>query len=158
MRKFVALIALAVAVILAAPAVADEESYKCSAEAQACLNHMAAKFQNRGWAGVEMEHNSEGKPYVTTVIAGTPADNARVKVGDVLLAINGITIQEENWDKLQALEGDMKPGAKFHYTIQRNGKEREIALTLAEMPEAAVARVIGAHMLQQHATTEIAAN
>ena len=74
------------------------------------------------------------------------------------MPINGITLEEENWDKLQALEGDMKPGAKFNYTIQRNGKEREIALTLAEMPEAAVAKVIGVHMLHQHATTEIAAN
>lgn len=119
---------------------------------------MAAKFENRGWAGVEMEHNSEGQAYVITVVPGTPAEKARVKVGDILLAINGITIEEENMQKLHELEGEMKPGATFHYSIERSGKEKEITLQLAEMPEAAIAKLIGTHMLHQHASTEMAAN
>jgi PDZ domain-containing secreted protein len=81
----------------------------------------------------------------------------RCKAGDQLLAINGIRINEENHEKLQALWGEMKPGNTFDYTIARRGKEREIRLTLVEMPEDEVLRIVGKHMME-HATVEVASN
>ena len=52
----------------------------------------------------------------------------------------------------------MKPGKSFSYTLDRNGRERDVRLTLIEMPEEAVVRVIGKHMLHDHAAIEVASN
>ena len=124
---------------------------------QVCLNHMAASFKDRGWAGVEMAQ-SAGGPSVTEVHPGTPADRAGVKPGDVLVAINGTRLLPENQEKLAAYEADMKPGKSFTFTVARKGKERDVAITLADMPSEVAARLIGQHMMDQHTTIEVAAS
>ncbi len=157
MKKHFAPIALVLAVI-AAPVLAGEEEHKCTADTQTCLNYFAQKMADRGWAGVNLDHGEEGQQVVIKVYDDTPAQAAGVLLDDVLVAINGIELNEENGEKLQALQGKMKPGAEFSYTIVRNGKEKEIALTLAKMPEEVIASMVGRHMIDQHATVEIASN
>jgi len=158
MNKTQRIVAVAMVFALAAvftPLLAGEG--KCDHEAQGCLNYLAQKLEGRGWAGVDMDH-SDGAPRVTTVFDGTPADKSGVKVGDVLLAINGVKLNEENHEKLGKLEGKMKPGATFTYTISRNGKEKDITLALEAMPADAMATIVGKHMLDGHASIEVASN
>jgi len=47
--------------------------------------------------------------------------------------------------------GKMTPGSEVVYTVSRNGKNTEIAVTLAKLPEDVMAKWIGQHMLE-HAT------
>jgi predicted metalloprotease with PDZ domain len=129
---------------------------ECSHETQVCLDYLANNLKYKGYAGVELDEH-DGTMTVRSVFPDTPAERAGVKAGDQLLAINGIRINEENHEKLQALWGEMKPGNTFDYTIARRGKEREIRLTLVEMPEDEVLRIVGKHMME-HATVEVASN
>ena len=144
------------------PAIAGEEhaesaeyEKKCGADAQACLNWFAEKYKDRGWAGVSLEM-SDDNLRVSEVHYGTPAAKAGVKEGDVLVAINGVEYSEENREKMAELEKLMVPGQEFTYTISRNGKNKEISFALDEMPLDVVARMVGMHMLSDHAAVEVA--
>ncbi len=148
-------IGLAIAVL---PAIAGEDNEyekKCGADAQTCLNWFAEHYKGRGWAGVSLEKSDDGLR-VSEVHAGTPAAKAGVKVGDVLVAINGVEYNEANKEAMAGLEKLMVPGQEFTYTISRKDKNRDISFALAEMPMDVVARMVGMHMLSDHAAVEIA--
>ena len=159
MKKRIAFaLAFALVVVVATPLFAGEGEHKCSAEAQQCLNYFATKFHNRGWAGVDMARNDAGQLTISTIERDTPASRAGVKIGDVLLAINGVELNEANHMKLAEMEAEMVPGNTFNFTMARNGKERDYKITLTDMPESVVAKMVGEHMLSDHAHVEMAAN
>jgi C-terminal processing protease CtpA/Prc len=161
-REFLIAIVISLALFVL-PAIAgeghghgEEAAYKkCSADAQSCLNWFADKYKNRGWAGVSLEMSDAGLR-VSEVHPGTPAAGAGVQVGDVLVAINGVEYKPENQDKMAEFEEQMVPGGEFTYTISRNGTTKDIGFALAEMPMDVVARMVGMHMLNDHAAVEVA--
>ena len=157
MIKKLSILVCAAALILT-PALAGEEgeAYKCNKSTQDCLDAMAKHMKGRGWAGVDADQ-SAGGPVISMVYEGTPAARQGVEKGDVLVAVNGIAFAPENMEKLGALEAEMKPGKSFELTFDRDGKERHVKVTLEEMPDYAIARTVGKHMLQ-HATVEVASN
>ena len=90
----------------------DEPQYRCSYELHVCLDWMAKNLSKRGWAGMQLEVD-EYVYTVTEVHAGSPAARAKVRAGDVLVAVNGVEFREENNEKLVALQGEMQPGTQF---------------------------------------------
>jgi two-component system NtrC family sensor kinase len=67
------------------------------------------------------------------VAAGSPAADAGIARGDVLLAINGTAVQKRD-DVLDA-EQRSDAGASLHYTLLRLGAQRALDVTLAATPE-----------------------
>jgi len=133
------------------------EGKKCMYTTQECLDHMANKMKSGGWVGLELEENEATGGYtVMKVISGSPAESAGIQPGDLLYALNGVRISEENQEALKKAKKDWKPGQSVTYTIKRNGADREVNLTLAPMPADVLARWIGQHMME-HATVEVAA-
>lgn len=162
MKKSILIAAIVAVALVVLPAVAGEGhaksaeyEKKCGADSQACLDWFANNYKNRGWAGVSLEETADGLT-VTEVHPGTPAARGGVKVGDVLVAINGIEYAKENKEKMGALQAKMVPGAEFTYTVARKGKNKEISFALEEMPMDVVARMVGMHMLTDHAAVEVA--
>jgi predicted metalloprotease with PDZ domain len=140
---------------VAAPAPAGStKGAKCTESTQTCLNQMAAKMKDGGWVGVELDRNeATGLLVVTKVVEGSPAETAGIEPGDVLYALNGIEIRDDNREALAAARKEWKAGQLVNYTIKRNGADRQVALTLAPMPADLLAKWIGSHMLE-HATVE----
>ena len=155
MRKSIGLSLCLLLALAVGAALAGEG--KCEHDAQACLNYLAKAYKDKGWAGVEMDE-SGGSPAVTKVHPGTPAAKANVKIGDVLVAVNGLRLGEENKEALRELWGEMKAGRTFTYTVERDGKERDLKLTLIPMSQEVLAAMVGRHMLEDHATVEVASN
>ncbi len=133
----------------------NEPQYRCSHELDVCLDWMAKSYSNRGWSGMQLDTN-DSVYTVTEVEPGSPAAKAKVRPGDLLVAINGIEFIEENSEKLVVLQREMKPGAQFTYTLKRNGKRRNIEVVLVEMPLEVVAHQIGMHLLTDHLDTDLA--
>jgi len=132
------------------------KDHKCTMEAQACLDQMASYLGKTGWVGIEYDHDEKtGAVIVTSVVAGSPADAARLQKGDVLVTLNDIAINQANHDQLKAAREKMPAGTKVTYTISRNGANQDLALTLGTMPKEVLARWVGQHMLE-HATTQVA--
>lgn len=150
---------LALAAVLALPVLAGGDHAKCKASTQDCLNKMVAKLKSSGFVGVELDKNEEtGALTVTRVVPGSPAEDAGLKSGDQLYALNGVVIAEKNYEngKLEKARQEWAPGQEVTYTIKRGGYDKEVTLTLAPMPADVMAKWIGDHMLD-HAATSVAA-
>lgn len=141
--KHLVLAAIAlVALAAATPAPAAD----CPYEAQTCLDYLA-KMRNRGYAGVDLDTLGDDRQWtVTKVYAGTPAAEAGIRIGDVLLSIDDIRLGDEKG--MLELEKIMKPGNTVGFKILRDGGERTFRLELMLMPDDVFARFVGEHMLQ----------
>jgi C-terminal processing protease CtpA/Prc len=117
---------------------------------------MAKKMQSSGWVGVELEGIEEGPGnLVVAVVEGSPAEEAGLQKGDILMAINGIELIDENMGDIEKLWKTMTPGTEVVWTMKRDDHEMKHNIRLAAMPADVLARYIGRHMLQ-HAHTEVA--
>jgi len=154
MHRHIWLIIAAVLVLAIVPVFAHAGDHaKCTHSTQECLDHMANKMKNSGWVGVELETENPDGYEVTKVVPDSPAEAAGILAGDVLVALNGVSLSKDNDEELMKARKDWKPGQTVTYTIKRNGTERQVTLTLGTWPADALAKMIGMHMLE-HANAE----
>jgi len=128
---------------------------RCSEpDAQTCLNHMAAK-RTQGWLGLDFDHSDPGIVRVEAVTSYSPASRAGFRLGDVLVALNGASFQDE--EALTKAKGDWHPGQSVTFTVQRAaGYRKQIQVTLGRYNEQTFAMMVGMHMLEYHVTGSIA--
>ncbi|HKS08144.1 MAG TPA: DegQ family serine endoprotease [Pyrinomonadaceae bacterium] len=70
---------------------------------------------------------------VTSVTAGGPAERAGIKRGDVLTAVNNQPVIDTN--SLRNQVASIKPGATATVTVVRNGRDQNLQVALAELPD-----------------------
>ena len=98
----------------------------------------------RGYIGVEpkdltrelastMGMNEQQGILIAGVIRNGPADNAGVRPGDVLLAINGSGVADTS--SMLNRVAQLTPGSKATLKILRNRQETELALTVGKRPK-----------------------
>ncbi len=143
------LVLVAVAIFALGMALAGE-GYKCKASTQECLDHMAAKMQKSGFVRVELEGDE-----IIRIFPGSPAEESALEAGDILIALNGARIGDDNKKAYKKAKKDWAPGQEVTYTIKRDGNDREVNLTLAPMPADVLAKYIGEHMMD-HAQVDVA--
>jgi membrane-associated protease RseP (regulator of RpoE activity) len=86
--------------------------------------------------------------YVVEVMDGSPAENAGLQPGDVILRVNGKSTDDE--EELSKDLNEQGPGKPVKLDILRDGKKKEITATLAARPvERGHEEVLG--MCQQNA-------
>ena len=69
---------------------------------------------------------------ITSVAAGGPAERAGIRRGDVVTAINNQPVTDHN--SLRNLVAGMAPGSNANVTVNRNGREQNLQVALAELP------------------------
>ena len=98
----------------------------------------------RAWLGVRVQRigddlaGSLGLPdsngaLVASVAPDGPASESDLRQGDVIVAVDG-----EPVDRMHALPGTigaMEPGSTANLTVVRDGKERDVPVTLGRLPE-----------------------
>ncbi len=105
---------------------------------------------HRGWLGVKIQHvtdeiaNSLGldKAYGALVLELTPdspADNAGIESGDVILSFNGRDVEEMR--QLPRMVAETPVGETVSVQVLRKGKRKTIRLKLGEFPEEEVISV-----------------
>ena len=67
---------------------------------------------------------------VSNVIAGSPADQSGLKIGDTITAVDGKTVK--TGDELVADIAGRKPGTKAKLSFVRNGKQQDATVTIAD--------------------------
>ncbi len=95
---------------------------------------------SRGSIGIEfnaMENPAISRVYgvnggitVSNVVAGSPADQAGLKVGDTIVSADGKDVKKG--DELVAEIASHKPGSKVTLGFVRNGKKQEASVTVAD--------------------------
>ena len=61
-----------------------------------------------------------------------PASHAGLQSGDVIVEVNGKTIDDSR--ELRLMVSEMAPGAHINMRVQHNGQTRDVTLTLGELP------------------------
>jgi serine protease Do len=75
---------------------------------------------------------------VSAVSPGSPAERAGLKVGDVILDINGAAVTERNQLRMQV--SMMKPDQNVNLKVFRNGQNLGLTVRLSEMPGEKIAK------------------
>jgi len=76
---------------------------------------------------------------VSSVVAGSPADQAGLKVGDTITTVDGHKVTKGS--ELVAEIAARKPGTKVAVSFLRNGKEQETSVTIADRAKLFAARL-----------------
>jgi S1-C subfamily serine protease len=137
MTRMVMTLSLALFLALSSMAAAGGENCdKAHAAKAKTAMHEKAKH---GWLGLDVEKSASSGYVVTGVADGSPAEKAGFQKGDVLVAFNGIALTDENKEALKKAKMQNAVGKQVTYTISRAGAQRQIAATLAEVPEEVLA-------------------
>jgi len=87
-------------------------------------------------------HVSETKgALVGEVTANSPASRANLKNGDIILEVNGQTIEDANQLRLKI--GMMEPNTKVNLKVLRDGKTQNVAVQLGDFPSKEERAAIG---------------
>lgn len=99
---------------------------------------LSARQQDAGraWLGVGIADSPNGVT-ITSVAPGSPADAARLYIGDIIAAIDGTPV--ESAQNVVDSIGSHAPGDVVTLTIERRGTERDIDVTLGTWPEEEIA-------------------
>ena len=76
---------------------------------------------------------------VSTVVAGSPADQAGLKVGDTITSVDGKKVTKGT--ELVSDIASRKPGSKVNLAFIRNGKPQETTVTIADRAKLFAARL-----------------
>jgi predicted metalloprotease with PDZ domain len=101
----------------------------------------------RGWIGLNFDTPMADRlangdylvrfleyPGVVSVDPDSPAEHAGVRLGDTLVALNGIDVLREI-----AINRVLAPSARVEVRLRRDGSVREVPMTVAETPDRIVA-------------------
>lgn len=72
---------------------------------------------------------------ITQVGQGSPAEKAGLQQGDIVLSMGGTTVTQEG--DLVSILGQKKVGETIPVTVERNGRQMTLQVTLVERPSAA---------------------
>ena len=88
-----------------------------------------------GYLGVELDDRRDGGQgaVITSVQDGTPAADAGVEAGDLVVAADGAAI--DGATGLVAAIRDLQPGDSATITVVRDGARIDLTVTLADRPE-----------------------
>ncbi|HXN21985.1 MAG TPA: PDZ domain-containing protein [Candidatus Dormibacteraeota bacterium] len=90
----------------------------------------------RPWIGLSHKKGDGGKAEIASLIPGGPAESYGLTSGDLVVAINGLAVTE---DDFATAVGSAKPGEALKFTIVRSGNLREITVKPASYPYATYA-------------------
>jgi len=99
---------------------------------------IAGRSVQHAYLGVSIGTNMNGTGAVIgTVRAGSPAADAGVKSGDIVVAVNGKQVTAAN--ELTAAIAALRPGDKATLKVQRSGATVTLTVTLGTRPASATA-------------------
>jgi hypothetical protein len=77
-------------------------------------------------------NGENGSFQVMSLTSGGPAENAGIKVGDMITAVDGVPVESSNLSEFRMKLRDEPPGTVVHLTIKNTGGSGVIALTLRD--------------------------
>lgn len=112
-----------------------------SATVKEIVNQLLSQgyVSGRPWLGIEVESFSTYYQrfyrvpkgvYVTDVQAGSPAEAADLRIGDIILAADGSAVTD--MDALNTQLYTHAPGDSMTFSVYRNGRQGEVTVTLEE--------------------------
>ena len=148
MSRSLRTVASALALVVAASALAGDGK-PCTASKEECQRHFTT-LKTQGWSGIDADKAGKGL-VVTRIAAGSPAEAAGLRVGDVLLGYNGVAYNEANAERIQALRAATHAGEQGVYTVKRGRQLKNFEVRFAAIPDGTYTAMVNEHMNAEHA-------
>ncbi len=123
-------------------------SMHCDMSPAECEQMLRAYYQDHGWLGADLicEDGTICQPKITKVAAGSPAEAAGFRAGDLVVSMNGIKYSKETEASIhETIEKGFRVGDTVTYTVTRDGKSATLQATLVRIPDAALKELIASH-------------
>jgi predicted metalloprotease with PDZ domain len=158
MKRTVSLLVLT-SVLALAPVAFAGGGKECNHQGKAAHSAKIAEMKSHGYLGIETKKDEASGTYtIAKVAAGSPAEQAGFRTGDVLVALNGVAVRADNKEALKKAKANLAVGKQVTYTVARNGQNQELTATLAPVPEAVLAKWIAEEEAAQKEAAKMAAN
>lgn len=102
--------------------------------------------------GIETQHGG----FINEVMPDSAADKAGIKVGDIIVSVNGRSIK--SFQELRAKVATMGAGSKVEFGLIRDGDKETVTAVLGESTQAAEAAAGSVHPMLQGAKLETASS
>jgi len=130
-------------------------SKQCPETMQHCLQSMVERFKRTGLIGLDGTWDEKLGGYtVERFIEGSAGEAAGMKVGDILIKVNGIPLADMARAKADA--DNRRPGNEVTATVVRDGEEISFKIKLIAVPADIMAAEIGRHMIEYHSPQQTA--
>ena len=126
--------------------------HACTDTVENCKAQLAKDLAGRGWLGIKMEPREDGTVTVVKVVPDSPAQEAGLKEGDVLVALGGARFGKASEEDLEKERKGWTPGTRLAYTVLRDSKEISVPVKLAKMPDSVREEIIAMHVEQMHSS------
>ena len=91
-----------------------------------------ARLRPKGFCGIRVEQEESGRVVIVEVIAGTPADAAGLRRGDVVRKVAGTPVATPT-DSVDLI-GSFLEGEEVEIEVERGGQARAVRVTLGRRP------------------------
>lgn len=92
------------------------------------------RLRPKGFLGIKLQNDAAGQVVIVEVIAGTAADRAGIRAGDVLRSVGGVEIGD--WNRSIAKISSYFAGDRVEIGIFRGTDEKTFRVTLGRRPDA----------------------
>lgn len=137
-KKLAAPAAAVLALALAVPAFAGGEhcsgSAKTTTASAAGSSCGSAKSASMAWSGAWLQRGEQGQIRVAELAPGGPAQRSGLRVGDVVLAVNGYDLSDAKQRAMCASSAECKVGNAVAYKVQRGNATKLVKVKLTRMP------------------------
>lgn len=118
----------------------------------------AEKLAAKGWIGIDTKKDeASGAVVVKSVAAGSPAEAAGFRTGDVLVSLNGIALTAENKEALKKAKSQLGVGKAVSYVVKRGEAKQQLTATLAPVPQEVLAQWLAQEEQTEQQTRQAAA-
>jgi predicted metalloprotease with PDZ domain len=137
---------LTVAVALHAAA---DESRMCQSSARECEQQIRQMISGRRYLGVQLVELQPGLT-IKSVLPDSPAENADLKAGDRLIAVNGRSLVGGKVQDFKRIIADAKETGRLWMIIQRRGAYRKVEVKLEPYTKEQIDKIVATHLTQRH--------
>lgn len=125
------------------------DARSCSVRAHECEQSIRDAMYGRKYLGAKFGDSRWGLT-VKEIIAGSPAARGGLKVGDRIVAVNGIDCSKADMPRFKRVLGKAKDSGKLTIAVQRLGAVSWVTLELRPMSNEQIRRAIASHIREAH--------
>ena len=141
---------IVIAMLLAAiTAIAGEELPRCPASAEECEHKIREAMTGKKYLGL-IFYDTERGILVKAVVAESPAEEAGLKPGDLIVRVNGQNCADGNVKLFKKLVEKAQKKGVVQIRVKRGGSYLDIESRLTQITEKQIRRVIDAHIKAAH--------
>jgi len=129
----------------------DDGTPECPLETQECARQMTERLRARGWVGVTPDVDPQtGAISILYVFAGSPAERAGLRAGDVLRGLDGNMRGPAGNGAFMEIYNSFRPGVVVIFNVARGGELLDLEVHLEEIPEAVLTEWVSQHQREFH--------